>query len=357
MLLQTGILSFVISFILTPITMLLAPKLGIVDNPEKRKHPAVLHQKPTPRGGGIPILAALLATAIIFIPVSLKLTAIILGAFLIVGIGLVDDRKPVAPVLRLIVNSLAGLIVVASGVKINFVTNPFGGIINLAEPSFFISLPGIGFEIPLLSLFITLTWIVFTTNVVSWSSGVDGQLAGFVPIAAGTIGALALRFHQDLTQVELALFSIAIAGAYLGFLFWSVYPQRIMPGYSGGALAGYLLGILAILSGAKLATAVIVLGIPIMDAAFTVMRRILSGKSPIVADRGHLHHKLIDVGWSKSNIALFYWLVSATLGILVLHLKAQAKFYTIVMLAVLVGVVLVWAGQIALSRQQDQRTG
>jgi UDP-GlcNAc:undecaprenyl-phosphate GlcNAc-1-phosphate transferase len=133
-----------------------------------------------------------------------------------------------------------------------------------------------------------------------------------------------------------------LAGAYLGFLLWNFYPQKIMPGYGGGALAGYFLAVLAILSGAKVATAILVLGVPMMDAVYSIMRRIIQGRSPVWGDRGHLHHKLMDLGWGKRRIALFYWLVSAVLGWVALQLNSQWKAYTIVLLAVMVGGLLLW---------------
>lgn len=321
------IFSFIVALIITPLVIKNARRLGILDNPQKRLHPARLHNIPVPRGGGIPIFAAIFVSSLLFLPFNLKLAGILAGGLLILAIGLWDDRQHVSPWLRLAVNAVAAVVVVISGINIPFVTSPLGGIINLE---------------PILSMLIVIVWIMAITNMVSWSSGVDGQLAGFVPIAAATIGALSLRYSQDLTQWSVIILSVIVLGSYLGFLPWSAYPQKIMPGYSGGALAGYLLAVLAIVSGAKVATALIVLGIPVMDALFTILRRIILGRSPFWADAGHLHHRLLAAGWTKIQVALFYWIIAAILGFLVLHLNSQQKVYTILMLGGSVGVLLLW---------------
>lgn len=343
------LLSLAISFLVTPVVLLLAKKLNIMDDPKSRTHPATLHRRPVARGGGIPIFISLVIASLVFLPLSKTLLAILLGASLILLIGLVDDRKSISPTIRLIVNVAAAGIVVWSGVVISFLTNPTGGIINFAG----LELLGL----PLLSVLLTIVWIVFMTNIVSWSSGVDGQLSGFVPIAAAALGGLSLRFGEDITQWPVIILSAIVAGSYLGLLFWSSYPQRVMPGYSGGALAGFLLGLLAILSGAKLATIVIVLGIPVIDATLVIARRLLSGKSPVKPDTRHLHHKLLKIGWSKRKIAIFYWTITAILGFVVLHLNSQTKFYTIIMLFLLVGGLLTWLTFGPLSARRDRPTG
>lgn len=131
-----------------------------------------------------------------------------------------------------------------------------------------------------------------------------------------------------------------------------------MPGYGGGSLAGFMLAVLAILSGGKVATAILVLGVPMMDAVYTIFRRILRGRSPVWGDRGHLHHKLIEFGWGKRRIALFYWLVSAILGTIALRLNSQQKFFTIILLGLAVGGLLLWLNFWAtFSRLQDQDNG
>lgn len=134
----------------------------------------------------------------------------------------------------------------------------------------------------------------------------------------------------------------AVAGSFLGLLVFNAYPQKIMPGWGAGALAGYLLAVISMLSGAKLATALIVLGIPLMDVVYAIIRRVRKGQSPVWGDAEHLHHKLLALGYSKRQVAAFYWIVTALLGILALQLNSQMKIYTILLIGVVVGGVLLW---------------
>ncbi|MDQ5951446.1 MAG: UDP-GlcNAc:undecaprenyl-phosphate/decaprenyl-phosphate GlcNAc-phosphate transferase, partial [Patescibacteria group bacterium] len=185
---------------------------------------------------------------------------------------------------------------------------------------------------------------MWNMNIVNWSKGVDGQMPGFVAVALVFIGLLSEKFLGDPSQFNTTVLSFISAGAFLGLLFWNWYPQKIMPGYGAGSLAGYLLSVLAILSGAKVATTLMVLSIPTADAIFTISRRIAAGKSPIWGDRGHLHHKLLDVfKWSKQQIALFYWGSSLVLGILSLYLNTLGKVITIGSAMILTFAVLIVA--------------
>lgn len=245
-----------------------------------------------------------------------------------VVIGILDDQLDLNPYLRLASCFLAAGLVVTPGIGISFMTNPFGGIINLHPP---------------LAILFALFWIVFLANIVNWSKGFDGQLPGMVVIAALTIALLGLRFSADITQWSIVILASITAGAYLGFLPFNFYPQKIMPGYGGGALAGFLLAILAILSTTKVGTAIVVLGVPLIDAGYSIFRRLLQGRSPVWGDRGHLHHKILDEWrWGKRRTALFYWGITAILGILALSLNSRQKFYTIIMLAVIIGGLLLW---------------
>jgi UDP-GlcNAc:undecaprenyl-phosphate GlcNAc-1-phosphate transferase len=131
-----------------------------------------------------------------------------------------------------------------------------------------------------------------------------------------------------------------VGGAFIGFLPYNFYPQKIMPGYGGGALAGFLLGVLSILSFGKFGTAFLILAIPTLDAGYTIMRRIKNKKSPFKADWGHLHHKLLDIGWGKRRIALFYWFVTFILGLSSLFLRGIEKLIVFLMIAVILFVFI-----------------
>ncbi|MBI4035063.1 MAG: undecaprenyl/decaprenyl-phosphate alpha-N-acetylglucosaminyl 1-phosphate transferase [Candidatus Chisholmbacteria bacterium] len=334
------LVSWGVATVLTPVVIRLYQKLGWLDDPKKSDHPKVVHTYPVPRGGGIPIGIAVVMSSLVFLGMDRHVIGILAGVVVVVVMGMVDDRLNLNPYWRLGLGVAAAGIVVASGIGINFVTNPFGGVIELSR--------GVA------DIF-AIVWIVWLMNIVNWSKGVDGQLPGIVVIAAVTIAILAERFSADVTQWPVTVLAMVVAGAYAGFLVFNVYPQKIMPGYGGGALGGYLLAVLAILSTAKVGTALVVLGVPMVDAVYVVVRRVWAGKSPVWGDRSHLHHQLLDLGWGKRRVAVFYWGVTAVLGLVALRLNAQQKFYTIVTVMVLVGGFLLWIKHWSFWRVQPGR--
>ncbi|MFC1627221.1 glycosyltransferase family 4 protein [Patescibacteria group bacterium] len=343
-LIKPGLLAFLIAVIVTPLVILIYKKLGWVDDPKKSKHPKVVHKYPVPRGGGVVIFLAISIASLIFLPLDKHLIGILLGALILAVIGVVDDVKNLSPYLRLGLGFLAAGIVVAAGIGVAYVSNPFkvGMVIDLSQPQIPIFLWGKLRTIWIMADLIALIWVVGAMNFVNWSKGLDGQLPGIVVVAATVIGVLSLRFVDDVTQWPVIVMAFILAGTYLGFLIFNFYPQKIMPGYGGGAMAGYFLAVLAILSGAKLATAILVLGVPLIDAVYSMIRRVMQGKSPVWGDRGHLHHKLMDLGWGKRRIAVFYWLISLFLGLLALGLNSKQKVYTIVLLVIIIGGLLLW---------------
>lgn len=344
LLLKPLLLAALVVFFFTPLVIRLAPHLRIMDDPQKRPHPAVIHNKPVPRGGGIPIFLGILASALFFLPFDQRLLGILIGGASIVLVGFLDDRRhDIHPYTRLATQVLAAGVVVAAGIGIAFVSNPFGpGIIDLSHPRIAFDFLGETRSIWILSVLFGFVWITALMNFVSWSSGVDGQLSGFTFIAALTIALLSLRFSGDLTQWPVTILAAGTAGAFLGFLPWHTYPQKIMPGFGGGTLAGFMLAVLSILSTTKVGTLLVVLAIPIVDASYSILRRVTAGKSPFWGDRLHLHHRLLDAGWSKPKVATFYWVVTASLGFLALNLSASAKLYTIVGIILVLGGIFLW---------------
>jgi len=341
-LLKIFILPCLIAWLLTPVIIYIYKKFDWLDDPKKKKRPQDIHKKAVPRGGGIPIYLAVLLSSLIFLPIDKHLVGILLGGLFILIIGVLDDLFDLNPYLRLGVGLLGAGCVVAAGIGIAFITNPFNGIIRLDQPQIPIFLFGKMRTIWVLADIFALLWITWCMNFVNWAKGLDGQLPGIVVIAGLTIGILSLRFSADITQWPVIILALITAGAYLGFLPWNFYPQKIMPGYGGGALAGYLLAVLTILSTTKVGTGIIVLAVPFIDAIYTIIRRVRAGRSPVWADAGHLHHRLISLGWGKRRIAIFYWLITAFFGFLALRLNPQAKFYTIFVLAIILGVILLW---------------
>lgn len=338
-----ALISAALAFIATPVVIKIAKRIDIIDDPEKNKHPKVIHEYPVPRGGGLAVFFAILVTTILFLPFDKHVKGILAGATIIVAIGLFDDKYDLNPYLRLALQFLAAGIPIMSGIGVAFISNPFGGLIDLSNPQFSFNFLGETRSIWVLSDIFALFWIVSLMNFLNMGAkGVDGQLPGVVAIAAATIAALSLKFSADIAQWPVIILATITAGAYLGFLPWNFYPQKIMPGYSGSTLAGYLLAILAILSTTKVGTLFVALGVPLVDTGYTIVRRILARKSPVWGDAGHLHHRLLKAGLSKRQVALFYWSVTAILGILALNLNTSSKLYTIVGVSILVGGLILW---------------
>jgi UDP-GlcNAc:undecaprenyl-phosphate GlcNAc-1-phosphate transferase len=314
-----------------------------LDDPKKQKHEKVIHTQAVPRGGGLAVFASILLACLVFLPFDQHVLAIVIGGFLIMVIGIWDDIKNVNPYVRLLLGFIAATLVVVAGINMPFITNPIeGGVINFSSITFPGMSNGFVLDISLLANIMAIIWIAWCMNMVNWSKGLDGQLPGIVVIAALVIAVLSFRFSQDVTQWKVSILAAIVAGSYLGFLPWNIYPQKMMPGYGGGALAGFFLAILSILSGAKLATLIIVLAVPMIDAFYVMMRRIMSGKSPVWGDRSHFHHKLLDLGWSKQTVALFYWMVTLALGLFSLQLDSKQKLFTILMLPGIFGGILLW---------------
>ena len=333
----------IVAFLTTPLVIKFATKLGIVDDPKRNKHPKVIHTYPVPRGGGIPIFLALLVSGLIFLPIDKHAIGILIGAGILVVMGTLDDRLNLNPYLRLALGFLAAAAPIAAGIGISFISNPLGGIINLSQPQISFTILGGTHSIWVLSDLFALLWITFLMNMVNMGAkGVDGQLSGVTVIAALTIAFLSLRFSADITQWPVIILAAITAGAYLGFLPWHIFPQKIMPGYGGSTMAGYLLAVLSILSTTKVGALMVVLGIPLIDTGYTIIRRIVSGKSPVWGDRGHLHHRLLDAGLTKRQVAYFYWGITGVLGFLALNLNTTTKLYTMIGVALGLGGLIIW---------------
>jgi UDP-GlcNAc:undecaprenyl-phosphate GlcNAc-1-phosphate transferase len=333
--------AFLVTVVTTPLTIIFAKKYGLIDDPKHHKHPAIIHKNPVPRAGGIPLFLGCLVAGLLFLPLTKVTIAVYFAALLALIIGVIDDKlnaqaKDASPYLRFLTNILCAVIVVGSGISISFITHPLGGILHF--DTFSISL----FNLLTISLaeIISIFWIIWVMNMLNWSKGVDGQMPGIVAISAVVIGLLSLRFPV-MTEATLldAQLSFIIAGSAIGFLLFNFHPAKIFPGY--GATALYLLlAVASILSGAKLATAILVMGVPTVDALFTIIRRVMNKKSPFFGDKKHLHHILLKLGLSQRQIALLYWSISAILGTTSLLLQSRSKVFAIIMLGVSVGIGL-----------------
>jgi len=328
------LISGIISLICTKLTQIFFVKKGWVEDPtikqKKTKNATALY--PVPRGGGIPIFIAILICILLFLPINTRIIAIILAMLITLVVGILDDIFDLSPRLRLTTNLIAALIIVVSGIGIAYISNPFapGTVIDLSHPQLVLNFFGDIKNIWIISDILAVIWIVALMNITGWSAGVEGQLPGYVSISAFFVGLVALSYQHDPSQLAVIVLSAALSGAYAGFLPFNFYPQKIMPGYSGKSLAGLLMAVLAILAGAKVATLILMLWLPILDATIVILRRIKNKKPIMLSDGQHLHHLLLKLGYSRKQISIFYWLCSLAAGIIAINLNSTQKFFTFI---------------------------
>jgi len=339
-----------ISAVLTWVTIKIYRHFNWLEQPAAEQHPKQkkfksTHSQAVPRGGGIPIFFSVLISSLIFLQIDKYLIALLVGSLILTVTGVLDDILNIHPYIRIFTGVLAGLIIVGSGIGIAYLTNPFGpGVIHFNTPQLAFEIGGQLHTIWILADIFALFFILWNMNIVNWSKGVDGQLPAFVIPAFIIIALLHNSFSADPTEFNNTILAFIMAGSYIGLLIFNWYPQKIMPGYGGSTLAGFFLSVLAIISGAKVATTLMVLAIPTADAIFTIFRRLAKGQSPIWGDREHLHHQLLDqLGWGRQRISLFYAATTIILGMLSFYLTTTGKMIMLILSFIFVFGIQIWA--------------
>lgn len=333
-----------ISLMLFPIIIKLAMRYGFVDDPKTHKHPAILHQRILPRAGGVAPLVAVLLTIAIFLPLDKHLLGMLLAAFIILIVDTLDDKYNLHPLIRLFSGFMAASVIVTSGVGISSISLPFLGQINLNVIDIPIYFLGEHHFFPLADILAVL-WIMTLTNFVNWSSGVDGQLPTIVIIALTFIALLSSQFlSYDPSQWTIIKVCLITIGAVIPLLIFNWHPAKILPGDGASTSLALIIATLAIYSGSKTATTILILGVPIMDGLWTIGRRIYHKKMPIWGDRAHLHHKLLDIGWSHEKITVFYGMITIILGLIAVYSSKITKFWAIVATGILLIGLTVYLG-------------
>ncbi len=296
------ILSFVISFAMTPIVKNFAVKVGAVDIPKDDRR---MHDHPIPRMGGLAIFISFLLTVILFADLTKQVQGILIGAVVIAVIGAIDDVIRLSAWAKLAGQLLAAVVAVMNGVEIHLFTNPI--IFSAIE-----TIPLEGLSLP-----ITILWIVGVTNAVNLIDGLDGLACGVSTIASLTMFVVALLVSEGNVAVMLA----ALMGACLGFLPYNMNPAKIFMGDTGALLLGYVLATTSVVGMFKFYAVVtflvplMALALPLLDTVFAIVRRTLRGQSPFTPDRGHLHHRLIDMGFNQKQVVAIMYAITALLGL------------------------------------------
>lgn len=320
-LILTFVVAFAFSFAATPIAYRLAFKIGAVDVPKDSRR---MHKKPTPRIGGVAIVFGFLVAICCFGRMTRELTAILVGAAIIFVMGIVDDCKNLDAKLKFLIQIVAALVVMIGGnIRITVFTNP-----NIFSDNPYLVLPW------WLSGFATIIWIVFITNAVNFIDGLDGLAAGVSAIMSVSLVFIALRVGE----YWVAVVGLALMGACFGFLPFNFNPAKIFMGDSGSTFLGFILASLSIQGVFKsyaiisFAVPLLILGLPLFDAMFAMIRRIYHGKSPMSADRGHLHHRLIDMGFSQKQTVFILYAISGILGITAVLLAEYGSMRALILL-------------------------
>ncbi len=322
-----GLVSFVIGILFVFLAIKFFPKIGLLDRP----HRYGLKRKPIPYYGGLAVFAAFLVSTFLFLPISAELAGLLIGAGLIVFVGFLDDLLGLSPFIRLAVQFVACLILVFAGIGILSINFPFIGPFDLSQPVFG--------GIMILSALFTIIWVMAVLNTMNFVDGVGGLSSGVSFVAGMTIFFLSINpaLHENPeAQMGVAALALIVAMISLAFLFFDFPSPRILMGDTGSTFLGFMIAVLAIFSGGKVATAFLVLGIPILDMVWVVLRRVASGQKFWKGDNKHLHHRLLDLGFSQRKVVVLYLSVTAILGLTAtLLVSSQQKFFMLIALVIL----------------------
>lgn len=323
-----------ISFVLTPVVRWLVVRHDIVDRPEARRVNIV----PIPRAGGLAVAAAFLAVAGVFLflnqredfvvrPLFLtdgEIAALLLGGAGAAALGALDDYFDLRARWQLLIQVGLAASAVWLGVGIEQINDPFGT-------------GAIRFDAVVAAAF-TMFWIIGMMNSINWIDGLDGLSSGIAIIAAVTLGVISLT--TEVRQPLIAVLCFALAGALLGFLRWNFHPARIFAGTSGVQFIGYTIAILSILGSAKVAVALLVLGVPIIDTFWIIVRRLWERRSPFSPDRSHIHHRMLDLGLSHRRTVLLIYAICIVLAVLALLLSGINQLYAFIGVFLVFGLAL-----------------
>ncbi len=321
----------VLSYFFTPPVKNFAHKVGAIDVPKDARR---MHKKPIPRLGGLAIYGGFLCSILIFGQLDETMLCVLLGAAIIVALGIFDDVLALGAKLKFVVQIVAAAIPVCIGdLQIGLFTN-----LNPLSDTPFVHLG-------ILAVPVTIIWIVGITNAVNLIDGLDGLAVGVSSIAAITMLAVALLTGN----MPIAITMAALAGACLGFMPYNKNPAKMFMGDTGSTFLGYMLATVSIMGLFKFyavisfAVPFLILGLPIFDTANAIIRRVAAGRSPMSPDRGHVHHKLIDMGFNQKQAVAILYAISATLGLTAVVLTSSGEVKAIVLLLAVLAAILVGA--------------
>ena len=294
--------AFVVSFLMCPMVKSFAYKIGAIDVPKDNRR---MHKKPVPRLGGLAIFLGFIVSMLLFVRIDHQMQGILLGASIIVVLGVVDDMSPLRAYFKFCVQIFAALVAVFHGVVIQTLSNP-----NVFAESPY-------WDLGWLAVPITVLWIVGITNAVNLIDGLDGLACGVSTISAISMLVIALLVSEG----DVALVMASLVGACLGFLPFNKNPAKMFMGDTGSTFLGYILATISIQGLFKyyaivsFAVPFLILGLPMFDTLFAIIRRLAHGQNPMAPDRGHIHHRLIDMGLNQKQAVAALYVISSILGL------------------------------------------
>ena len=335
--------AMLVALITTPVVRSLAIRMGAVDVPRDGRR---MHDHPIPRMGGLAIFFGFILSTIIYVELTPELQGMLLGAVIIVVLGIFDDIYALGAKLKLAVQIVAALVAVLSGNLIQVVSNP-----NIFSPDFW-------WDLGWLSVPCTVLWIVAITNAVNLIDGLDGLACGVSTISSMTMLVISLVVADGPVAVVMA----ALAGGCIGFLPYNLNPAKIFMGDTGSTFLGFVLAVMSIQGLFKFHTIIsfavpfLMLGLPIFDTCFAFIRRIAHGQSPMHPDRSHIHHRLIDMGFTQRQAVAVLYIISAILGLCAVVLTTSSALRAMLLLLALCAAGAL-SGKIFLSGAEKRREG
>ena len=337
------IVALIVALVATPVVKSLAFKMGAMDVPKDNRR---MHDHPIPRMGGLAIFLGFLLSVLLFAEITPQLRGMLLGSVIIVVLGIFDDIYSLPAMFKFVVQIVAALVAVFSGNVIQTLSNP-----NIFSSDLY-------WDLGVLSIPVSVIWIVAITNAVNLIDGLDGLACGVSTISSMTLLVIAL----NVSEPDVAVLTAALAGACIGFLPYNLNPAKIFMGDTGSTFLGFVLATVSIQGLFKFytifsfAVPFLMLALPIFDTCFAILRRVSKGQSPMAPDRGHIHHRLIDMGFSQKQAVAVLYVISAILGLSAVVLTTNGTVRAMLFLVALC-VAGGMAGMIFLNHNNNNNNG
>lgn len=331
-----ALISFLLTITLVTLCTWIFPLLGWMDDPNKYGY----ERKPVPYGVGILFYCTFTIVSSYFLESSVQLFAVFLAGGILTLVSFIDDRVGLPALPRLVIQAVCAALLVLSGIGVPALSNPFGDPFVLDNIQWIFELGAVEITVEPIANLVAFVWILFVINAMNWLDGVPGMVSGMSAITSLILFLLASQATMHvIDQTALASMALIVCGSSLAFWMFDFPTPKVLMGDSGTMFLGMILAVMAIFSGGKLAIAFILMAFPLMDAVWTIIRRILKRQSPFRGDFEHFHHDLMRVGLSESQVNLFYYLVSLGFGGIALSLQSTGKFVAILVLLGLMTVI------------------